>query len=168
MKKINKKELLDILMNIPGTIQISIMFDGDLKLKKTNNPYTNVRKTQVLSGIVGFNYEDEKNKELLLDNKEPNFKSNQRTWGILLEGGKVVEHKDNYYLQLKIEHSNKPIYYYIKNNNKIYLKKEDIEPFMGKKLSYDDENKSKIVIRDIKFDNIKHITFNGDEYILYE
>lgn len=173
MKQITKEQLVDIIQSIPDEVEVTLQFNGELKMKKTNNPYKdlNIQKNQIFKGIAGFDYTKEMNKQLILEGKEPTFESKSRAWGTLLEGGKLVEHKGNYYLQLKIDETFNTEYFYLDSDgNKVEVNKEDLAEFMPSKKSINDEEKAvpKLILRDIKFDNIKSIKINEEEYQLQQ
>ena len=120
-------------------------------------------KQVVLNGVVGFDYEHSVNLQRDRENVDEQFEAKPRAWGTLMEGRKFVEHKDNYYLQLKVENSSHPVYIF---DDKV-IEKTELEPWMGKPRQSSTQGVEKdIIIRDIKLSNVKTITFGKEIYKL--
>lgn len=162
MKQITKQELIERINNVKGTTIVSIDIESEPRMRKTDNPYIGATKSVTLSGVVNFSYENAVNNQLEREDKERNFKSQERAWGTY--DGNWITHKGSHYLQIKVQASSDPIYMFDGNE----IDKNTIKDFLyeSKKAHTQEELDKEVVIRDVKIDNIKKIRAFGDEYII--
>lgn len=166
MKKITQSELIKYLNAYRAAKIISLDIETVPAMRKTDNPYKeNCTKSSSITGIVHFDYENSVNRQLQREGKDfLTFNAQPRKWGTL--DGAWVEHKGKYYLQIKVENSSTPVYYF--NNEEIPVEK--LEPFLQEshkshtQCAIDKE----IVVRDIKIENIKKIRMDKEEYEVVE
>lgn len=189
-KRVSKKELEDILLNYnrctPVTIVADVVVDMNKKkkfiLNESNdyvygedgepqavteeNPYhKKVRCEKHINGIINFDYEAAVKRQLKREGKEPEtFEAKERKWGVHVTRA-VIEHKDNYYVQIRVGRSYN-LNYHDEDNNEIDY--NTIKPFIRPKKRSDSQGTDKeIVIRDVKFDDsVKAITLDHVKYVI--
>jgi hypothetical protein len=171
MKTLTYKALVERLNSYAGVTFVSCSLETDAKLKKGGRAgvpvcsYPGTMKQVSLNGAVGFSYENSVNKQRDREDVEEKFEAHQRAWGTLMEGRKFVEHKGNYYLQLKVENSTTPVYLHEGQ----VVSKEDIDTWLPKKSASSRQGvENQVIIRDVKLSNIKTITFGKETYTLIE
>jgi len=170
MNQLTHLELIKELNSFKGVTFISCSIETDPRLNKggrmgtPSNPFFgSVTKEVKLNGAVGFDYKNSVNNQRAREDNEEEFQVKPRAWGTLMEGRKFVEHKDNYYLQLKVENTTTPVY---KFDGEV-IDKSKLELWLPKrKASSRQEVEKEVIIRDIKLSNIKTITFNKCTYKL--
>ena len=64
MKELTQEGLLKILTNLTNAMEITLVIDSPLKMKKTGNPHveSNIIKHTILNGVIGKNYKTEREK----------------------------------------------------------------------------------------------------------
>lgn len=167
MKQVSKVEFVNMFSEeMKKGRKISLDMTSELKIgkdiKKTGNPFigSTITKSVSLSGMAGASYENMVNAQLGREDKEQTFVAQPRTWGTHVNEY-FVEHKGNYYLQVKVEASSTPVY----RVDGVEVETAKLEPFLparGEANTQADLDK-KVVIRDVKLDNLKVIRFNGEE-----
>lgn len=163
MKRITKRELIDIISNNKGCEAISIDIETHPRMKKIGNPFEGVIKVCSLSGLIGFNYENSVNNQLERENKERNFRAQERIWGKHYNPYFII-HNDNFYLNIKVQFASESKYFL----NGKEIKVEEILPYLyeSKKPHTQDNLKNEIVVRTVKIDSIKRLRYKGEEYII--
>jgi len=168
MKQISKVELVEKFseeMKKGRKIAVDVTSTINKDMKKTGNPYLEnvVTKSVSLSGCAGGDYENMVNAQLDREGKEQTFMSQGRTWGVHVNEY-FIEHKGNYYLEMKVEGSSTPVY----RVDGVEIETSKIEPFLPKKGEPKTQAAAdkKIILRDIKVDNIKSIRFNTEEFVI--
>jgi hypothetical protein len=155
---------LIISLSNKGTTPISFESITEPKMNKTNNPYFgNVLKVSFVGGLIGYNYENSVNNQLEREGKEADFISNPRSWGVRDENHPfLVHHKDETYLSVKVQQTNKkPIY--INKTTKEVIPTEKLIPFLPKsnKPNTQRDLDKEVIVRDYKVSNLKKLTIGG-------
>ena len=167
--KINKAELKNMLLNWNfGAQPVSIQYLTSPKINKDGKKlFGDVVKIANVGGMIGYDYENSVNLQLIREGKEPNFKR------LPLWNGKgihkstaLVEHVDNgnEYLSYKYQQTFRsflfdsllnPItneelkeYFYKSSKNQYFVNQNMIEP------------------RTVKLDNIRKLKFKKTTYIV--
>lgn len=170
MKQVSKVEFVQMFSEeMKKGRKISLDMTSVLKcgkdIKKTDNPYvgSTITKSVSLSGMAGCDYSNMVNAQLGREDKEQTFVSQPRTWGTHVNEY-FVEHKGNYYLQMKVEASSTPVY---RIDGEV-VETAKLEPFLYAKKDPNTQAEldKKVVIRDVKLDNLKVIRFNGEEIVI--
>jgi hypothetical protein len=167
MKQITKQEMVELVSANKGAepVSIDIMSDITKTLKKTGNPFLSaiVTKSTTLSGFIGFDYENSVNRQLGREGKEQEFESHPRSWGTLINPY-FVEHKGSYYLQMKVEASSMPVY----RVDRVEVPVEKVEAWLPKKSEPKTQSEldKKVILRDVKVDNILALRYNGESYLI--
>lgn len=171
------KEFVEQINNYKGTTFVSCSTETDPRMLKTNNPYLGAMKTQTLNGCIGFDYENSVNSQRNREEIAEVFDAKPRKWGTLMEGRKFVEHKGNYYLQLKVE-GTKDIKYVLNGEEvidetctvagKTVVKNNlsELKTFLPKRYDSRQDVDREVIIRDVKLSSIKTVRFGGNEFKL--
>jgi hypothetical protein len=99
----------DITKLFPKTnaqfITIVTSTDVNKKMKKRNNPFQDhtITKRSRVNGIVNFRYQNSVNNQRKRESGSEDFESFPRKWGKHIIGTPLIEHKDNKYLEMKVE-----------------------------------------------------------------
>ncbi len=160
-----KSKLLTFFLNYVGHSLIGLTILTDARLKKTGNPYGKVLKKTRLLANIGFHYSNSLNSQAKREGKEIEFDIQPRRWGIRLPNCALVEHKGNHYLECKVEKTFE-VNYFLENGAPI--EKSAIEAFLPKKResSTQDELDKKVILRDVKLENILSMRLNGENVIV--
>jgi hypothetical protein len=170
MNTINLPDLQFQLSARRGAMFVSIVARTDARLKKTDNPLAlPVWKVSRVNGVVNFNYASAVNRQRGREFDEADgeafelFEPEPRKWGVRLKGLPFVQHKDQVYLEMKVERS---LGYAYEDNNGNPLTNEQVEPFLPKASSNADHQgvDREIILRDYNLKNILQITFLGETY----
>ena len=167
MKKVqnNVQAIRDFFINFNGHSLIGLTILTDSRAKKTGNPYgTILKKTRLLANI-GFHYSNSLNSQAIREGKEIDFDIKPRVWGKRLDNCPLVEHKGNYYLEVKVEKTFE-VNYFLENGAPI--EKELVEPFLPKKYESktQDQLDKKVILRDIKLASILSMRIGGESILV--
>jgi hypothetical protein len=164
MKTITKQELLEIVAKQKGTTFISIETETEQKLLGGKNcPLKGLIKRSKVNGAIGIHYTNSVNNQRIREEKEADFVAQPRTWGIRLEGTPLVQHKDNYYLEVKVQSTQKPDYFF----NGKRIDSEEVKPYLPQNKTRQDLNKE-VILRDYNISSIKRIKIDGNEYSILD
>jgi hypothetical protein len=157
MQTLTKQEALNTLMNVKGTTFMSIETTTIPKLK-AKNPFKDLKKVSLISGAIGFNYENSVNNQREREGLENNFESKPRAWGHRIDNTPVVEHKGKHYLEVKVQ-SSKSEYF----DGDLRIDVDKIKPWMYSNSSRQELNKE-VIVRDYSLDSIFRMNLNKKEY----
>lgn len=159
MKSLTKQELVEVLKSVKGNTFISIESKTEPKLKK-GNPFNALIKISKVFGAIGFNYENSVNNQRIRESLEVDFEAKPRQWGKRIKGTPLVEHKDKYYLEVKVQGAESD---YFQDNNRVDVDK--IKPWMYNSKSRQGVEKE-VIVRDYSLDNISRIKINKKDFIV--
>jgi len=130
------------------------------RISKEPNPYLGAIKTQTKNGLIGFDYSNSVNNQANREDKESRD-SKPRAWGVLSPNRIFVYHKENVYLQLKVQ-SVSNTEYTLDGETIPY---EAIKPYLSglNKSSTQIDLEKEIVVNDIKLINIKEMRILGND-----
>ena len=185
MKKITRKELVELLLNpeisgINGASFIGLDTLTEVKLTggKSNPMQGLVQKASIGSSVMVFQnknsngYENMVRRRLEAEGKDAEtFEVKPRSWGVRIENTPLVHHTDkkgneNYYLEViflkaptsvSFFHAGKPI-------KKDLIQGLDDDREEGTQGGLD----NKVIIRSYKIDSIARITINKEVYLVME
>lgn len=150
-----------------GTTPISFESVTEPRMNKTNNPfYGRVLKVSFVGGLIGYNYENSVNNQLDREDKETNFKSQSRTWGVRDEEHSfLVHHKGESYLSVKVQQTNKKPIYLDKVSGKV-IPTESLLPYLpkSKKPNTQRDLDKEVIVRDYKVSNLRKLTIGGERF----
>lgn len=165
METITRQQMIDALNGMKGARIISIVTMVDARLRKTDNPFQGVRKISGVNGVINWNYEKAVNRQREREGTEGNFEAHPRKWGQRIEGTPFVAHKDELYLELKVESTDTPTYVDSAGN---VIEKEKIKAFLPTQSSNAEHQgvEKEIILRDYKVSGITQITYGGNTYLV--
>lgn len=167
-------ELEKFFRNVPRPLIVTLLTCTEPNLRKTNNPYFGrVQKYSRVNGVVGFNYERAVNSQRqreadpqTVEEAEavPTFHALPRKWGQRIWGTALVEHKDNLYVEIKVE---RKIEHFYVVDGKLADDKQfaEIESFLQKKLpNVRQEVEREVELRDYKLENVRAVRVAGKQF----
>jgi hypothetical protein len=110
MHTITQNKLAELLSTIVTAQPITITAFVDARLRKINNPFSEVRKLSKVNGFTGIDYEKSVNRQLGREDKDQSFVASPRAWGERIAPC-LVTNKGKLYLVLKVQHAARPIYF---------------------------------------------------------
>ena len=178
MKKISKKELIEMFLNpsvsgINGASFIGIDTLTDVKLTggKKNPMQGGVQKAVIGSSVMVFSntnsngYENMVERRLIAEGKDPqSFSLQPRVWGTRIENTPLIVHNDEYYLEVIFLKAGETSYFF----NGKPIKKDLIEGLPEKAEGEQGGLDNKVIIRTYKVASIGRITINKETYILID
>ena len=163
MKAITQAELVLLLETVKGATFATLVTETDPKLKKTGNPFGEVRKVSRVNVTLGFQYENAVNRQREREGSEPDFEAAPRQWGRKISP-MFVEHKGELYLETKVERSIETKYLDSLDRE---IPAEALKPFLpSRSESSRQETEKEIIVRDYKLASIASLTVRGESYIV--
>jgi hypothetical protein len=139
--------------------RVRLNFSTTPKLKGgKSNPHQG-RIQKVTTGAIGILYTSGKgyfekvNEGLIAEGKAPDFEPKPRAWGVRVEGTPLIEHKENFYLDVVFESPGETQYFL--DGEKI--EREDIEGLEDKKEGEQGGLEEKVYIRTISLESLGHV-----------
>lgn len=168
MPTITVEQLKEMLKARKGATIVTIVAETEPDLRKTGNPYIGCKKISRVNGVINWIYENAVNRQREREGQPVNadgyiehFESLPRKWGQRIHGTPFVEHKDNTYLELKVERSLGHEY----RHNGETLTDEQVAPFLPKKKEGERQKVDKpVILRDYNLTNIVQISVGGEVY----
>lgn len=161
--EISRDDLLNFLIEHKGANIISFRSTTEPKVKKTA-PFINLRKGSHVNGIIGFNYSNSVNNQRLREGNEEKFEAHPRAWGERIGTSPVIEHKGQYYLEIKVEKTLTNPEYFDDNGP---VEAEAVKPHLyARSPSKRQETDKEIILRDYKLESLDQIRINGKDFIL--
>ena len=176
MKKITKKELVDLFLNpeVSGInggsfIGLDTLTDVALAGGKKNPMQGGVQKAVVGTNVMVFSnknsnaYENMVEKRLIAEGKNPeSFQLAPRVWGERITGTPLITHKGEFYLEVIFLKAGDVSYFY----NAKPISKNLIEGLPEKTSGEQGGLENKVIIRTYKIESIARITINKEVYIV--
>jgi len=160
MKTITKQELLNIVAKQKGATFVSIETETEQKLLGgKSNPLKGLIKRSKIAGVLNGNYTNMVNNQRIREEKESDFVAQPRVWGIRIEGTPLIKHKDNYYIEVKVQSTQKPDYFLGEKR----IENDDVKPFLPQRKANQGLD-TDIILRDYNISSIKRIKILGNEY----
>jgi hypothetical protein len=151
------EQLRDNLLALKGSAIVTINAETLPAMRKTGNPYASAVKVSAVNGVINWIYEAAVNRQRTRENLEADFRSYPRKWGQRIQGTPLVEHKGNYYLEMKVQGACST--YYVGTQE---VSHNDITPYL-RPLSPSRQGVTReIILRDYALENIKSITYRGE------
>lgn len=166
MKALTIDSLVDLLASVKGATFATLITETDARLKKTGNPFGDVRKVSRVNVCLGFQYENAVNRQRVREGNEADFQAAPRQWGERKPGTMLVEHKDKLYLETKVEHS---LGYTFFDANGNELSAEQVEPFLPTRSESSRQDTDKeILVRDYALESIRSLAIGGETYVMLQ
>ena len=105
VQAIREDKLVEMLKANKGATVITIVARTDPKMRKTGNPFGSgeVFKVARVNGMIGWNYANSINNQRDREGNTADLVAQPRRWGVRIPGTPLIEHKGNYYLEMKVE-----------------------------------------------------------------
>jgi hypothetical protein len=160
--KVSASEMVEILCGIRGATMISFVATTVPRLL-AGNPWVKVVKTSKVSAVLNFDYEKAVNRQRLREGKVADFKAEPRKWGSYVGKSSVVEHKGNFYINVKVERSEAT---YMADGEEVA--EAEVESWIGERHSGRQKVEKAVSGRDFKIENVRSIRMKGTEYIIID
>jgi len=173
--RIQLRNILNALANEPT--DVSIVTRTEPTMRKTGNPFVgNVRKISTVHGVINWHYATEVNKQRNREqsftvvngmpqiNEVEVFEAQPRKWGVRLENSPFVEHREKFYLEVKVNDTQTP--QYVDNNDKPIVGEEldQLKSFFPvKKEGARQQVEKPVIVRDYDFDNVVALTTHDNK-----
>lgn len=169
---ISRDQLKEIL-TFKSCKAVTILAETEPSMIKKGSPFreAQVIKVSRVNGMANWIYENAVNNQRMREQGEDAdlFEAFPRKWGVRLKGTPFVEHKGNYYLELKIE---KVLGREFRVDG-IPTPDEAVTCWIRKPSTASIEKQRKhqgvekmIILRDFKLSGIREIAINGSDYIV--
>lgn len=162
--RVSREQLVSMLRGIKGAKPVTIVTETDPG-KSAKHKGICVKQSHV-NGMVNWHYEKAVNRQLEREGKDPSFEVQPRKWGERVAGTPLVEHKGNFYLEMKVERVLDTQYFlmdphggYIPTTKEAVV--EHLRPSRGAPNQGVDKQ---IILRDYKVDSIITLRMGGREY----
>lgn len=139
--------------------RVRLNFSTIPKLKGgKSNPHQG-RIQKITTGAIGILYTSGKgyfekvNEGLIAEDKAPDFEPKPRAWGVRVEGTPLIEHKENFYLDVIFE-SPGETQYFLEGEK---IEREDIEGLEDKKEGEQGGLEEKVYVRTISLESLGHV-----------
>jgi hypothetical protein len=137
---------------------VKILHDGNIE----PNPFIgNVVKVSRVNGVINWVYENAVNRQRTREELDADFQAMPRKWGNRLAETPLVEHKGNYYLELKVQ---KSLGYHYETLDGQMLDTEAVNRFFPKPSASRQGVEREILLRDYSLANIRRINIRGEEH----
>jgi hypothetical protein len=169
-----RDQLVDTLRDRRGAFFVTVTAETDPRMRKTGNPYVGAVKRSVVNGLLNWIYENAVNRQRIRENQPfdgagevEHFTPHPRKWGTRLKRADgtitpLVEHKGQFYLELKVERS---LGHEYRLAGKV-LDRSLVEPFLpDREEGARQEVENPVILRDYSVENVQQITMDG---IVYE
>ena len=163
---LTKQAIVDLLKESKGAKIVTLITQTEPKMRKTDNPYIGkVIKVSRVNGMIGWNYSNSVNNQREREGMEADFQAKPRHWGERIEGTPLVEHKGNYYIELKVERSLGHSYQFTDGTPLTDEQVEELQGFMPKPRKPQTQQTDKtIILRDYRLDTIMQLTMDKVAY----
>jgi len=150
-------ELRAALLGIKGAMIITIEAETLPQMRKTDNPYLGTRKVSAVNGVINWVYEIAVNNQRLREDKEADFTAFPRKWGKRIKGTPLVEHKGQYYLEMKVQSAKA---HYVQGDAEIAV--SELIPYFYERSKSRQGVEKEVILRDYALENIKGIRWGGE------
>ena len=154
-KAISLVELQNRLDQLKGARVVSFIARTKPEMRKTDNPYwERVTKVSKVVGMVNWIYQNSVNRQRIREDSEPDFEALPRSWGERIHGKPFVTHKDNLYLEVKVESAIQTQYFV----DGVPVEREVIAEWLRPSSEpIRQELEKPVILRDYKLENIRQI-----------
>lgn len=164
MKKITHSEFVQALREHGGTAILTIVAETEPKFRKTNCPFSSIKRRVYRKMVPGASYENAVAKAGGKD-----FKPEPLPWGEWFVPGKVLTHNGKFYLRSKFSHDDAAPFEseFFADGERVAV--EVVKDYLvssspsKRQLEAGVAEGEQVEIRAYTFDNIKQIAFNGEK-----
>lgn len=163
---LSRTDLVDRLRTLRGATFATVTLRTEPDMVRDGNPY--YRRTIKVSRrnvTLNYIYGNAVNRQRVREGSDPDFVPQPRRWGRRIEGTTLVEHRGEYYLEIKVER----VLSYHYEVDGLPVENATIEPFLKDKGEGDRQELIKPVIhRDPKIANVAEITIGKSHYVVVD
>lgn len=173
-REVTAEELKGLLLSRKGANFVSFESETDARLRKTGNPFGEVRKTSKVNGVINWEYAGAVNRQREREGRPVGddgevelFEPKPRKWGTRIKGTPFVENNGKLYVEVKVERTLAAPTYRDADGHE--LTAEQVAPFMPKRKKSSRQGVDKeVVLRDYSLGNIRRIKVNGEAFVVRE
>lgn len=147
------------MLVLKGSLIVTLETETVPAMNKTDNPYVGTVKRSAVNGVINWGYELAVNRQRLREGMEADFSAYPRKWGQRIKGTPLVEHRGQYYLEVKVQKAN--CTYYIGTTE---VSHADIAPWLRPASPHRQGVSKEIILRDYSLENIKAVVYAGETY----
>ena len=156
--------LLDELRKNKGARIVTIVTSTTPRMRKSNPFDGNIRKVSRTNGMLNWHYARAVNRQRDREGKETNFEAQPRKWGTRIQGTPLIEHKGNFYIEMKVENA---IEYRYETLDGQPINKDDVKPHLyARSKPKNQEVENPIILKDYKVGSIASITMDGETRLI--
>ena len=162
-------DFLTNLMMTSGAKVVTILAETDPSMRKTGNPFIGrVRKVTLANVSIGFVYANSVNRARVKEGVEPDFTPAPRKWGVRINGTPLVEHKGQYYLEVRWLRTMSSFLTLDREEVKDEETLADIKSFIPTKSSNAEHQglEDEIILRDYKLESIRALIYGGETTLI--
>ena len=150
---VKRSEFVEILKEKRGASMVTIVSHTSPTKKAFAGQ---VVKQSSVNGVINWSYEKSVNRQLAREGKEETFVAQPHKWGNKIPNTCIIEHKQNFYIELKVERSLKAEYFETRpDGSLVATTKEAVKDMLLKSSSNSQQGTTKaIILRDYKLANI--------------
>jgi hypothetical protein len=173
IRRYTAEELREILMELRGAKAATIFAKTEPKMRKTDNPYIGrVLKHSQVNGMVNWHYENSVNNQREREGHGEIFEALPRKWGTRIKRPDgtltpLVEHKGQWYLEVKVQQTIRHEYRFVGTERKLNrISMEELRKFLTERTGEGarQELEKVVILRDYALENIYQLTLDGQEY----
>ena len=162
-RTLTQHDLLEMLSSLDRRATfVSVVMDTEPQLVggKSSPFHGRVKKISKVNAIINFIYENSVNNQRAREGNPEEFKAEPRKWGTRVTGTPLVRHKDQYYLECKVE----------KVLSSFFLvdgmprDRSELEGAIRQSGEGRQGVESPVILRDVSLLNIREITIGGVHY----
>ena len=165
---LTRQQLADKLKNLKGATFVTLVTRTVPKMRLAGNPFRDrVFKISRVNGTINFVYGNSVNRQREREGKVSDFQPEPRKWGTRIAGTPLVEHKDNFYLEMKVEKALGHSFLWSNSNtmsadDEAHLVSYLFESYQPKTQQTD----KAIILRDYALNSIVSITIDGTQFVI--
>lgn len=166
MQTITQNQFVEMLLQRKGANIIGLVTETEPKVRKTGNPFKEIKKLVHQTVVTGAKY-----KEAILKQGVTSFDADPLPYGKFLVENKIILHEGELQLRTVFRNAPKPVkVQYVADGDQI-AKEVAIQYLVKSKPSAKQEKagltgKKQVKVRNFKLSNIKEIRMNGEVYKL--
>lgn len=164
MRVVSRAKLIEQLKSTDGASSfVSIRTAVEPRMRKTDNPYWGkLLKYSTINGLINVNYSSSVSNQREREGIEEEFVAEQRKWGVKIPKTPLVEHRGEFYLEIKVHSVSSSEYITLDGE---VVDRELVKPFLYiPKQAATQKTEKPIILRDFKISSIRSITMHGEEF----
>ena len=166
---LTRQQLIDKLSQKRGATFVTVTTRTVPSMRKTGNPFVGkVFKISKVNGTAWHIYANSVNNQREREGSvAANFEALPRVWGTRISQTSLVEHKGNFYLELKVESSLGHRYVNSAGKDLTPDEVERLKPFLSKpRQAATQQTEKEIILRDYRIENIIAIAMDSQKFII--